>query len=328
MFCPDNPIISIIVPVYNTEKYIAECIHSILQQSVAAIELILIDDGSTDKCPAIIEEEAKKDNRIIVRHKPNAGQQAAIADGIKLARGEWVAFVDSDDTLPIESLKTLLDHTSDETDIVVGFSYPGDGSVTSVPIEEWRRRMLKSDIILCTRWGKLYRRTLFNEDNCYVPAKIRVGEDMVMNIKLAFISELPVTIVNEKIYNYNRHEGSISSSWQWDAVRLHELYQAVVQAIPDKYLSQKYLFSAIQNGLQSIQRVVWKGSRKERKELPTSDLFRQVKNDAKDWNYQSENLEERLLLRQPSSALTLLTVYFNKTIHLGGLYIERHFLKK
>jgi glycosyltransferase involved in cell wall biosynthesis len=91
------PIISIIVPIYNVEKYLHRCIDSILAQTFTDFECILIDDGSPDNCPAICDEYAAKDSRIVVIHQKNAGVSAARNAGLNIARGEWIGFVDSDD---------------------------------------------------------------------------------------------------------------------------------------------------------------------------------------------------------------------------------------
>ena len=91
------PQISIIVPVYNVEPYLRKCIDSILAQTFTDFECILIDDGSPDNCPAICDEYAAKDSRIIVIHQKNAGVSAARNAGLDIARGEWIGFVDSDD---------------------------------------------------------------------------------------------------------------------------------------------------------------------------------------------------------------------------------------
>lgn len=93
------PTISVIVPVYNTEKYLSKCIDSILAQTYTDFELLLIDDGSPDRSGAICDEYAKRDTRIRVFHKPNGGVSSARNMGLDNARGEWITFVDSDDTI-------------------------------------------------------------------------------------------------------------------------------------------------------------------------------------------------------------------------------------
>ncbi|MCQ2387266.1 MAG: glycosyltransferase [Clostridia bacterium] len=95
----ENVKISIIVPVFNTEKYLSECINSLINQTLKNIEIILVDDGSTDNSPAICDEFALKDNRIKVFHKENGGQSSARNLGLKNSNGEYILFVDSDDTI-------------------------------------------------------------------------------------------------------------------------------------------------------------------------------------------------------------------------------------
>ncbi len=104
-----TPIISVIVPVYNVKNYINRCIDSILNQSFSNFELILVDDGSTDGSENICEEYALKDSRIKVIHQKNAGQAAARNNGVKAAKGEWIAFIDSDDSVNSQLLKALYD---------------------------------------------------------------------------------------------------------------------------------------------------------------------------------------------------------------------------
>ena len=94
-----TPVLSIIVPVYNVEKYLARCIDSILAQTFTDFELILVDDGSTDNSGEICDEYAGKDPRIIVIHKENGGVSSARNHGLDIARGEYITFVDSDDQI-------------------------------------------------------------------------------------------------------------------------------------------------------------------------------------------------------------------------------------
>ena len=96
---------SIIVPVYNVEKYLKNAIESVLQQAYSNFELILVDDGSTDNCPEIIDEYASKDNRLISIHQKNSGLSAARNSGLRVARGEYIVFLDSDDMLNVDILK-------------------------------------------------------------------------------------------------------------------------------------------------------------------------------------------------------------------------------
>ena len=104
-----HPKISIIIPVYNVEKYLDRCIDSIINQSLKDIEIILVDDGSPDNCPQLCDEWAKKDSRIKVIHKENAGLGMARNTGMQHATGEYIAFIDSDDYVDLDMYAKLLE---------------------------------------------------------------------------------------------------------------------------------------------------------------------------------------------------------------------------
>ena len=103
------PEISVIVPVYKAEQYLDRCVKSILEQTYQNFELILVDDGSPDNSPSLCDEWAKNDNHIYVIHKENGGASSARNAGLKIAKGSWIAFADSDDWLDRTALKTLYD---------------------------------------------------------------------------------------------------------------------------------------------------------------------------------------------------------------------------
>lgn len=104
-----NPLVSIIVPVYGVEAYLDQCINSIVEQTYQNIELILIDDGSSDRCPEICDAWATRDCRIQVLHKENGGQSSARNIGLDTAKGEWIFFVDSDDWIEPECISVLVE---------------------------------------------------------------------------------------------------------------------------------------------------------------------------------------------------------------------------
>ncbi|MBQ9782222.1 MAG: glycosyltransferase family 2 protein [Clostridia bacterium] len=103
-----NDLISVIVPVYNVQKYLPRCIESILNQSYKDIELILVDDGSPDNTGEICDYYAKKDSRVVVIHKENGGVSSARNAGLNIAKGKFINFVDSDDYIPNDSLENLI----------------------------------------------------------------------------------------------------------------------------------------------------------------------------------------------------------------------------
>ena len=112
--------ISVVIPVYNGEKYLRECIDSILAQTFREFEIVLVDDGSTDSSRTICDEYAAKHDYIHVYHKQNEGINQTRRYGVRVAQGEWIVFSDQDDSMPHDALQSLWD-MHDDTDIVIGF---------------------------------------------------------------------------------------------------------------------------------------------------------------------------------------------------------------
>ena len=116
--------ISIIVPVYNVEKFLIQCVESICNQTHKDIEIILVDDGSTDSSSQICDELAQKDRRVIVIHKENGGSTSARNAGLKVSKGEYVGFVDSDDWIEPNMYERLLNLcVSEHADVAIGSRY-------------------------------------------------------------------------------------------------------------------------------------------------------------------------------------------------------------
>ena len=129
-----NVKISIIVPVYNVEKYLAKCVDSLLSQTMPEIEIILVDDGSPDNCPKICDEYAKKDDRVKVCHKKNGGLSSARNEGLQHVSGEYYMFVDSDDWLDLDTCKVTYDYAKQTDADSLMFSYTkefGDHSIVN-----------------------------------------------------------------------------------------------------------------------------------------------------------------------------------------------------
>ena len=120
----NTPLVSVIVPVYNVAPYLEQCLDSIVNQTYRHLEIILVDDGSTDESGAICDRYAEQDSRIKVVHKENGGQSSARNVALDMMMGEWVLFVDSDDWIELNALELLFDQKDERADIVeFGFSY-------------------------------------------------------------------------------------------------------------------------------------------------------------------------------------------------------------
>ncbi len=205
--------ISVVVPVYKVEAYLQECIDSILAQTFNDFELILVNDGSPDSCGEICEAAAKSDARIRVLHQKNQGVTRARANGVAAAHGEFITFVDSDDTLPPQALEVLVEHADDATDIILGnaqhFSsasmLPGE-----IPLSEYRQMCVVMKSVHNAPFSKLFRRSLFNEWVFDMPRELKVGEDAIMNTRLAYRAQGRIYNTGAVVYNYRTNENSVT----------------------------------------------------------------------------------------------------------------------
>ena len=171
-------LISIIVPVYNVEKYIKKCIDSIINQTYKNLEIILVDDGSPDNCGKICDEYAEKDKRIKVIHKENGGLSDARNAGIKIARGCYIGFVDSDDWIDknmYEKLyKTLKEKDADIAccklirykNTIEKISKKFDGRIVEYDQRQYIKKFFKIDSQECVyyAWNKLYKRQVIDKE--------------------------------------------------------------------------------------------------------------------------------------------------------------------
>lgn len=211
-------LISIIVPVYNVEKYISKCINSIIEQTYTNIEIILVDDGSPDNCPQICDEFAKKDKRIRVLHKANGGLSAARNYGIDNANGKYICFIDSDDFISndyIEILFKLIKKYNVEIS-VINYAMIEDGKVVDkkeeyaisekkINQEQAIIELLKKDGIKDFAWNKMYDISLFEDIRYPYNRKM---EDMGTTYKL-FLKAKGIAISNQKKYFYVQRKDSI-----------------------------------------------------------------------------------------------------------------------
>lgn len=195
--------VSCIIPVYNTEKYLHRCIESVLAQTFTDWEMLLIDDGSTDASGSICDEYAVKDKRIRVFHKENGGISSARNLGLNYAQGEWIFFVDSDDSLPKTSLESLLSRSSDANIIAGGFFFVlgGDKIVETLKEPKFISRDLDRKIptaYMATVWGKLFKRKIcpmFDE-------RVRFAEDTLFILSCVRETDR-IKLVDDTVYTYN-----------------------------------------------------------------------------------------------------------------------------
>lgn len=209
-----NQKLSVIIPIYNVEPYLRQCLDSVVNQTYRNLEIILIDDGSPDHCGAICDEYAAIDDRITVIHKSNGGLCAARNDGIRRATGEWLTFVDSDDWCELDYYQGLFNALGDNSADVVcagGHFREENGKSTIVPSSvDWTKdggcivpKQLLPDV-LCLRtsldrrkgaslglpWDKLYRTAFLRDQQLTYDESLKSWEDLLFNFQVFHKAEV------------------------------------------------------------------------------------------------------------------------------------------
>lgn len=225
----ESPLISVIVPVYKVEQYLARCLESICGQTYRNLEIICVDDGSPDKSIDILNEFASRDLRIRILRQENQGVSAARNMGIQEARGEWITFVDSDDWIEAEAYASCVPHLSNEVDVVifgvkVDNELPPDDPQYAAMEEECKKisqsclvkydgiTPLSDEVILTTNisiWNKLFRKSILVKYNILFPIG-RWYEDCSFNYKFLLLSRCGYFLKRQKFYHYIQREFSIT----------------------------------------------------------------------------------------------------------------------
>lgn len=221
-----NYLISVIVPIYNVEKFIRKCVDSIIGQTYKNLEIFLVDDGSPDKCGAICEEYAQKDRRIKVIHKENGGLSSARNAALDVATGDYVMFVDSDDWVEPDFCKEAIEMILREGVSMASFGYNNvhfeKKSDSYKKYERYtdnpkvvdssmaiRNIILQDDVIFNYAWNKIYDIRLFEQVRYPIG---KTYEDQAVTYILINKAKR-IYVSNKILYNYIRRDDSISSSW-------------------------------------------------------------------------------------------------------------------
>lgn len=266
----DNPKISVIVPVYNTEKWLRRCIDSILGQTFADFELLLIDDGSTDGSGAICDEYAEADQRVRVFHKPNGGVSSARNLGLDNAKGKWITFADADDWIDVDYFdKVMAADCCNIADTIVSnfknvhkggtdiykYNHKGEDLVRSI------RKLLITMGGTCV-WAKFFRKELIRKHNIIFPMGIRYCEDFRFCTE-AYLYSSNIGYVNScDGYNYFERESSvcqnIDDSHILEAVEMNnQIYELTVKknvnSLYEKHICWRIL-SSTQDWVMVLQK--------------------------------------------------------------------------
>lgn len=290
-------LISVIVPIYNVEKYLDKCVDSIIDQTYRNLEIILVDDGSPDNCGQICDEYAEKDNRIKVIHKENGGLSDARNAGLKISTGKYLVFVDSDDCMTTDGIEYLYKLAKkNNAQLVIGgtekFIDETNEIIYTSSNQKLNEEVLnKEDAIKdfflngCASWARIYKREI--HENIFFPIG-EINEDEAIVLRL--IERCTKIIKSNKIvYNYRyRPESITSSSFSLKKMDWYEHCKANLNFVKQKYpdlteYAEKRYYSSIIFSLTSISF--------EKNKEPYKKILQELKSELKG--------EYRNILRNP-----------------------------
>ncbi len=274
-----KPVFSIIVPIYKVEQYLEKCVHSLINQTYKNIEIILVDDGSPDRCPQMCDEFSKIDERIKVVHKKNGGLSDARNHGMEIAKGEYIMFVDSDDYISLNACEEFAKYVDDSYDVLIGEAIIEGGKANIQHIEtsnaaytgqEYLLEALKVRKMPMAAWLNVYKRD-FLDDNQLRFKYGRLHEDEEFTPRV-FLKANKVLCTGIVFYHYIIRDNSITTqkdkrknadSLYCTFKELKEIYQHVENAelkallcdsMTTKYLGMIQAGNLVQYGEQYLHR--------------------------------------------------------------------------
>lgn len=307
-------LIGVIVPVYKVEKYIAECIESILVQTYTKFRLILVDDGSPDNAGKTCDEYAKKDPRITVIHQENAGVTRARAKGVQEAQDcEYIMFVDGDDTITEDTLELLYaEATNHDTDIVISHFSPFTNIGTdNISIEKYRYYLITELDISPGPVCKLFKTKLFDNHAFDMPREITIAEDVLMNLRLSFKTNKTVRYIQKQMYNYRLYQESTYHSHIRTPKNEQIIQEYRIKSIPESDI-EKYILYTITIRLLRF-REFW-GYKYVVKGMKGTEFYKQLRADVEKYNYKM-NFLDNVIFRYSNPFIRLVAINLKKTIN-------------
>jgi glycosyltransferase involved in cell wall biosynthesis len=240
-----EPLISIVIPVYNVEKYLRECLDSVVNQTMREIQIICVNDGSTDSSPAILEEYAQKDKRIEVIHQKNAGVSAARNAAYPYLKGEYTLFIDSDDWVDLQLCKKVYQKMKESEADVVLFSYViiGDGKGKHffsgiTPEDKIYDKEKKKILHYTAAAGKVWKTDFLLKNHLFFPEGV-FYEDTVVYWQGILLAE-KISVLPEELYYYRQREGSTTHKDDETTFDLFAVYRQIEMFLKENGYYSRY----------------------------------------------------------------------------------------
>lgn len=261
-----KPLVSVIIPIFRVEDYLDRCVQCVCEQTYRNLEIILVDDGSDDNCPAMCDEWSKKDNRIQVIHKKNGGLSDARNAGLKVASGEFVYFLDSDDYVKSETIEKALDVMLEKNvDVVVfGFQKVDESgkyiSDSTFHVGEYNFSTEKEKLRFIYKyllqmkvgwevWSRLYRMDIIRKNNLkFEPNKEIFAEDRCFNLYYTLCSNSLYCMEDKFYYYLIRNNSIMGKQKEWKVNEAVQLSKKVFEKAKEKnmnYIMKNYHYIVI-----------------------------------------------------------------------------------
>lgn len=324
-----SPKVSIILPIYNVEKYLDRCMDSLLNQTLEDIEIIMVDDGSPDNCPQMCDEYAKKDNRVKVVHKKNAGLGFARNSGLEVAKGEYIAFVDSDDYVGLNMYKTLYDRAETEKcdAVFCGFrtEVKQNKWVYSDEVDAdklWRGKdvqLFMLDMIASgagvkaerlyqmSVWHSIYKRSIIEDNHLrFVSEREVASEDIPFQVD--YLSKAnTVAYIKEMFYSYCLNGTSLTATLKPEKYARYKQLRAclLTKSSDAEYVNRvnRLFIGYTRSHLYDIINSTWKNKVAMMKDIQTDKVWKEINRSYSPVNlpFISKSIYKFLLL--PSASL-------------------------
>lgn len=285
------PLVSIVVPVYKVEKYLDRCVKSLVNQTLKDIEIILVDDGSPDRCPELCDEFSRMDRRIRVVHKKNGGLSSARNAGMAVARGKYIGFVDSDDDVePDMYLQMSKTAEQEQVDFVMAdyarIPEQGEPYLKSLDIDagKYDKKKIIKDIYpslimgenidygpLLSVWHCLYRLEFLRRNSLLFDEDILWSEDNIFSAEMGYCVNSFYYMKGHGLYHYYQNPGTITTSYRkraWDVYcRMNQHLHAYFDSVQDYDFSRQMNLHIIYYGCNSMGQTASLDSQERKMEI-------------------------------------------------------------
>lgn len=240
--------VSVIIPAFNIQDYIERCLLSVINQSLKDIEIIVVDDGSTDNTANIIKNISKIDNRIKFIKKNNGGVNSARKIGLEKAIGEYILFIDGDDWIETECLEKVYKSAKKNCSDIVMFNVYESYSKKKIKIKSYKDEVENKELIkqlfltdiMPSIWFKVIRRRFLLDNNIKIPVHIEYAEDLAISATI-FLNNPKVSLVSDNLYNYFQRDNSVTQSITRKILDIDKAMDFIENYLIDKKLLDKYI---------------------------------------------------------------------------------------